>query len=129
MGGNEDKSPEKRVDEQVVAGQRVSEVQQHASEGARAEADYPAAHGVNIGVAGSEAGEGDDDVPAVGADDDVQRVDGHGPDLPVGKAPNRTRLREARSAMVINASTVMTRSRRRTTRSMSRAHISMEHKA
>ena len=53
------------------------------SEGARAEADYPAAHGVNIGVAGSEAGEGDDDVPAVGADDDVQRVDGHGPDLPV----------------------------------------------
>ena len=83
LGGNEDKSPKQRVDEQIVAGQRVSEVQQHAGEGTRAEADYPAAHGVNIGVAGSEAGEGDDDVPAVGADDDVQRVDGHGPDLPV----------------------------------------------
>ena len=83
LGGNEDKSPEKRVDEQIVAGQRVSEVQQHTGEGARAEADHPAAHGVNIGVASSEAGEGDDDVPAVGADDDVQRVDGHGPDLPV----------------------------------------------
>ena len=34
LGGNEDKSPEKRVDEQIVAGQRVGEVQQHAGEGA-----------------------------------------------------------------------------------------------
>ena len=32
LGENEDKSPEKRVDEQIVAGQRVSEVQQHAGE-------------------------------------------------------------------------------------------------
>ena len=82
LGGNEDKSPKQRVDEQIVAGQRVSEVQQHAGEGTRAETDHPAAHGVDIGVADSEAGEGDDDVPAVGANDDVQRVDGHGSDFP-----------------------------------------------
>lgn len=82
LGGNEDKSPKQRVDEQIVAGQRVSEVQQHAGEGTRAETDHPAAHGVYVGVAGSEAGESDDDVPAVGANDDVQRVDGHGSDFP-----------------------------------------------